>query len=553
MDHEWTDCLSQRRFGAYGAPDDTVPRLRLLRGEKQPPEHPAVSTPPGVLGDILTREILRLAQRVIDLGDQLFATEQERDAHKTAQTQAEHREGLWKASAEKVGAENRRLEGAIHALRAADRNLTAERDAARGERDTLAQRVKELEKAMGLEQMSLVAHQAAISHAKQRISDLEAVIRECGKGTPAPEEIDFEAFDALDPADRFAAYREAAGWALLTRDFEEINETQASTIHQQNERIAAMNIEQEALEVDLLTARQKIQEQRDLLCVRLERIRGLKRELAEKAEEIRSLNEKLGEAEELAADRLAFIGDFYPQAIVTGKENERLQGEAEGLRLALDTANDLSRSEIEMRRHAEGEARRLRTAIQAALEHLEEVRNLIVQCASIKEPPRQPLDSLVDAVDSAREALAGTGNPAVISVDPAKPGADHAVTWTAGAGYGLLSLAERVRFLEESLAPRVSDLEAAAGSPAWTKSDLDALLGRITKVEAQVFPPGKHPTQTRLHTLERDLKYWSDIVSGLVDMDARPRLLRLEKLADNFASAIAEHSKRLAARSGQGE
>jgi hypothetical protein len=56
-----------------------------------------------------------------------------------------------------------------------------------------------------------------------RVKELEAVVRERGRGTPAPEEIDQEAFGALSPLDRFMAYREAAGWALQARAFEAEN------------------------------------------------------------------------------------------------------------------------------------------------------------------------------------------------------------------------------------------------------------------------------------------------------------------------------------------
>jgi hypothetical protein len=60
----------------------------------------------------------------------------------------------------------------------------------------------------------------AIGRMDRRIKDLEAVISERGSGTPEPTEIDREAFEALDPEDRFAAFLEAAGWALEARRWE---------------------------------------------------------------------------------------------------------------------------------------------------------------------------------------------------------------------------------------------------------------------------------------------------------------------------------------------
>ncbi len=54
----------------------------------------------------------------------------------------------------------------------------------------------------------------------RRISDLEAVISERGDDLPRPTDIDFDAFEDMDPRDRFDAFMEAAGWALEARGWE---------------------------------------------------------------------------------------------------------------------------------------------------------------------------------------------------------------------------------------------------------------------------------------------------------------------------------------------
>jgi hypothetical protein len=80
----------------------------------------------------------------------------------------------------------------------------------------------------------------------QRVKDLEEVVAERGHGTPAPAEIDREAFQALEPIDRYLAYREAAGWALQARYWE-------TEKGKERERVRALTEENATLRKENLT------------------------------------------------------------------------------------------------------------------------------------------------------------------------------------------------------------------------------------------------------------------------------------------------------------
>lgn len=90
-------------------------------------------------------------------------------------------------------------------------------------------------------------------------------------------------------------------------------------------RVCDLKVRELDLGTEVTRLNRRITEQVHQLADSESRGRQYALELAEKAERIRELEGQLSVAEELAADRLAYIADFEPQAIATGAENERLR------------------------------------------------------------------------------------------------------------------------------------------------------------------------------------------------------------------------------------
>lgn len=300
-----------------------------------------------------------------------------------------------------------------------------------------------------------------LARAARRIADLEAVVRERGQGSPVPEEIDREAFNALDPDVRFTVYVEAASWALVARDWERerdearerVAELEATLVELEKalalaketaaewERKARFHEAQaKTAEHGRMVTLEKLHGTQDALSDERSRGQQYALEVAEKVEEIRTLKE-------LGAARLDSINSWHRHAVATGGEN-----------------------------------RLLRDAIEDGIAHVERARAFVLDCARIKEQPRQPLDSLIDALDLAHEVLSkaaqrdGKASAIPVAVDPARPGADRT------ASVNIRTVEERAW---RALVDRLTDAEESIG-----------------KLGAAANPVGHPPTRVRLDSLE---------------------------------------------------
>lgn len=415
-EHEWTE--DDTRFSVF-------PDKRLPNGA---PAHVVAgfAMEPYISSGALIREVLRLAQREADLLTRANEALSVLQVNQPPFAQAVH---VLADEAELFHGALARATSELAALN----TVKQDKYALEKERDGLALRVANQEREAADQRRLADEQESEVTRLERRVADLEDVIRARGVGTPAPEEIDREAWDALSRTERFEAYREAAGWALLAREWEAKGEEQAALIRRQEEQLSRLKTtEQQAgqreatierlgralVEKDhqlaltretIAHGQEYIQRQRALLD-RKERLdaaeaRGRQycAELAEKAEEIRSLNHAFKIADEENDRHIARIAE--------------LEASCTGWHVRSDEEKEIADSYRDQNRG-------LWAAIEDGIAHVERARGKLVRQGVIMTKSEQ---GAIEDLDLAHEVLSAAvrvdqgGTAPGVEVAHAKP------------------------------------------------------------------------------------------------------------------------------------